>query len=140
MKAIFFLLLSLAIFYKISFCQTQSQLTRISSEADKKAEKRLNSIYQKILKLYSDDTLFVENLKISQQAWLQYRNAEIKAMYPDYPPGYYGSMLSMCVTSYSKKLTENRIHELEKWLMGSEQGDCGSSIKSKEELPPYTNH
>jgi hypothetical protein len=60
-------------------------------------------------------------------------------MFPDYPDEtrHYGSMKSMCVTGYARNIVELRIRELEKWLIGYEDGDCDSSIKRKENLPKY---
>lgn len=121
-----------------SYSQTQSQINYQTGEAAKKAERKMDTVYKKILMLYAKDTLFIKNLKYSQKIWLQYSNAQIKTLFPDYGPGYYGSMFSNCVTMYSKKLTELRIHELELWLFGNEEGEgCDGSIKTKNELPIY---
>ena len=124
-----------------SFCQTQSQFNYQEGDAAKRAERKMDTVYKKILLLYAKDTLFIKNLKLSQKIWLQYSNTQLKAMFPDYGPGYYGSMFSSCVTMYSKKLTEQRIHELELWLIGNEEGEgCDGSIKTKSELPAYTSY
>jgi len=110
-----------------------------SGDGTKKAERKMDDVYKKILKIYAKDTLFVKNLKLSQKLWLQYSNAQLKAMFPDYGPGYYGSMHAMCVATYSKKLAEQRMHELELWLIGNEEEDgCDGSIKMKSELPVYS--
>ncbi len=117
--------------------QTQSEMTYQSGEKDKKTDKKLTAIYRQIIKVYSSDTFFIKNLKAAEKAWLQYREYQIKARFPDYPDSHYGSMSSMCVSEYSMKLTEDRIGELEEWLIGEEEGGCSSSVKNKDELPPY---
>ena len=135
------ILLSFLLFILVncSLGQTQSEMTKQSGDEAKNTNNKLNLIYKQILKTYSKDTLFIRNLKASQKAWSYYRNSQIKTKFPDYSNHHYGSMLSMCVTKYSKQLTEKRIIELEAWLIGSEQGDCQSSIKFTDELPNYNS-
>jgi uncharacterized protein YecT (DUF1311 family) len=89
----------------------------------------LNEVYQKIFKLYSENELFIKNLKIAQKLWIQFRDAQLAAMYPERDGGYYGSVLPMCEAIYLKKLTEARIKELEQWLDDREEGDvCNGTI------------
>ena len=54
---------------KNSLCQTQGELTKISSELFKKAERELDTFYLNILKLYSRDTMFIKSIKTSQKYW-----------------------------------------------------------------------
>ena len=117
--------------------QTQTELTKQEGDRDKSTDDRLTSIYRHILKTYSADTLFIKNLKTAQKAWLRYRELQINAKFPNYSDSHYGSMLFMCVSDYSIQITEDRIHELEQWLIGSKDEDCASSIKNTAELPPY---
>jgi hypothetical protein len=136
-------LLSISLFFaKVTAGQTQSELNLQSSEANKKAKIKLDSIYFSILKLYAKDSIFIKSIKGSQYFWTKYYKEQIKAMFPEYPDSSfnYGSMKSMCVTSYARSLVELRIKELEKWLVGSEQGDCSSSIKPKTYLPDYKKY
>jgi hypothetical protein len=59
-------------------------------------------------------------------------------MFPDYGPGQ--DLCFRLVTMFSK-LTEQRIHELELWLIGNEEGEgCDGSIKTKSELPAYISY
>ncbi len=116
--------------------QTQTELTQQAGSYDEKAEIKMNTVNKKILNIYKADTLFTYNLRSAQKAWVRYRALQVSAMFPDYPDHRYGSMLSMCVSEYNQKLTEDRTLDLEKWLIGSDDGDCSSSIKSKGELPP----
>ena len=98
----------------------------------KKAEIEINSVYQKILKEYSSDKEFVKNLKTTQRLWIQFRDAEVKAKYPNRTQGYYGSVYAMCVSSYMTQLTNERIKTLRVWLTGIEEGDvCAGSVKIK---------
>jgi uncharacterized protein YecT (DUF1311 family) len=76
------------------FCFAQTTQTEMNEQAYanyQKADKELNATYQKILKEYKTDTAFIKNLKAAQRIWVQFRDAEVKALYPDREPGYYGS-------------------------------------------------
>jgi len=97
-----------------------------------KADKELNTTYQKIIKEYSADAEFIKNLKAAQRIWVQFRDAEVKAMYPDREPGYYGTIQPVCKYNYLTELTEQRIKTLKMWLDGVTEGDvCSGSIKTK---------
>jgi uncharacterized protein YecT (DUF1311 family) len=130
-----FILFSILISFPC-LAQTQTELTQRAGSNDENAEVKMNAVYKKILTIYKADTLFTRNLKAAQKAWIHYRALQVNAMFPAYADHRYGSMLSMCVSEYNQKLTEDRTLDLEKWLNGSDDGDCSSSIKSKDELPP----
>ncbi|MCE7067410.1 lysozyme inhibitor LprI family protein [Dyadobacter sp. CY326] len=105
---------------------------QVNENAYAKAEKEINSVYQKILQEYTTDKEFIKNLRASQRLWIQFRDAEVKARYPDREPGYYGSVHSMCVANLKTELTNERIKTLRVWLAGIEEGDvCAGSVKRK---------
>lgn len=122
------------LFMSAPFCFSQTQL-EMNQEANKdyqKADKELNATYQKILTEYKTDIEFIKNLKIAQRAWMQFRDAEMKARYPDREPGYYGSIQPMCWSMYLTDLTKERNQKLKLWLTGMEEGDaCSGSVKTK---------
>jgi uncharacterized protein YecT (DUF1311 family) len=127
------LLAFLSISMTYCFGQTQSELNEAEHKEYLKADKELNSVYQKVLKEYKEDATFIKNLKASQAIWVQFRNAEIKVKYPAREPGHYGSVQPMCRSSYLTKLTNERIQTLKIWLEGIEEGDvCSGSVKSKQ--------
>jgi uncharacterized protein YecT (DUF1311 family) len=100
-------------------------------DAYKKTDKKLNEVYQAILKAYKSDTEFIKNLRTSQRIWITFRDAEVKVKYPDREDGYYGSIHPLCVSLYLEELTLDRISTLNLWLKGSEEGDaCSGSIKT----------
>ena len=124
----FFVLLSFS-----CFSQTQLEMNETENKKFLKADKELNQVYQQILNEYKEDTAFVKNLKASQRIWIQFRDAEMKMMYPDSEPGYYGSIHPMCWSIYKTELTNERIKKLKKWIVGQEEGDsCSPSIKLKQ--------
>jgi uncharacterized protein YecT (DUF1311 family) len=113
------------------FSQTQAELNTMQYDSYKKTDKKLNEVYQAILKAYKSDTEFIKNLRTSQRIWITFRDAEVKVKYPDREDGYYGSIHPLCVSLYLEELTLDRISTLNLWLKGSEEGDaCSGSIKT----------
>lgn len=116
-----------------SFGQTQSDLNRNADKNFKDADAQLNYVYQKILSEYKSDNAFIKNLKAAQKIWIQFRDAEMKAKYPDRKPGYYGSIHPICWSMYATDLTQERTKKLKVWLTGIEEGDaCAGSVKTKK--------
>jgi uncharacterized protein YecT (DUF1311 family) len=114
--------------------QTQMELSQNSAQTYKEADKKLNSVYQTIFAKYKDAPRFIAKLKASQRLWLQFRNAELAAMYPE-PSDYYGTFHPVCTNQYLTKLTNERIKTLQQWLDGCEEGDpCSGSVKLKSEV------
>ena len=127
----FLLILGLS---SITFAQTQAELNEKARKDFLKADKELNIVYNKILKEYKTDTIFIKNLKIAQKLWLKLRDAELQAKYPDVQHRMYGSVLPMCGSMYLQELTEERIKRLKIWLDGIEEGDvCSGSVKIKNQ-------
>ena len=114
------------------FSQTQAELNMMQYDSYKKTDKKLNEVYQAILKEYKSDTEFIKNLRASQRIWITFRDAEVKVKFPDREDGYYGSIHPLCVSLYLEDLTKDRISTLNLWLKGSEEGDaCSGSINVK---------
>ncbi len=111
---------------------SQIDLNHIEEEDFRQADAELNLVYQQILNDYKSDTIFIQNLKKAQRIWISFRDAELKMKYPDREPYYYGSLHSMCISSYLTKLTRERIKTLKVWIEGIEEGDvCIGSVKRK---------
>ena len=131
------LILTLSIFsFSLFYGQSQGNINQDAYEQYQKSEKEINVIYQQILKEYKDDPVFLNNLKITQRLWIQFRDAEVKAMYPDRGEGFYGSMHSTCLSLYKKELTDERIKKLKVWLLGIEEtNECSGSVKITNNQP-----
>ena len=115
----------------LSTSQTQLKMNKDAANEGQRADVQLNLVYQSILKEYKDDKVFIINLKIAQRLWIQFRDAELKARYPDREQGYYGSIQPMCWSSYLNELTEERTKRLKIWLVGINEGDgCTGSVKT----------
>jgi uncharacterized protein YecT (DUF1311 family) len=131
MKKIYFLFLILFLSQNIILIgQTQTDMNIESNDELKKAEAEMSLVLNKIFRSYSEDKLFLNNLKKSQQAWLEFRLIEVQVMFPDREPGYYGSVHSMCVNNYLLELTRERIKKLNTWIKGTVEGDaCSGTVK-----------
>jgi len=116
-----------------SYSTSAQSQTAMNMKADggyQKADKELNLVYQKILKEYAAQPLFIKKLKVAQRLWVQLRDAELAAKYPE--SGSYGSAGPMCESIYLETLTRERIKFLRVWLTGIPEGDvCTGSVKSR---------
>ena len=112
--------------------QTQIDINQTAANNYQAADKALNTTYQQILKDYKDDTAFTHSLKTAQRIWIQFRDAEMLARYPNREPGYYGTMLPACWSNCMTTLTTRRTADLKLWLTGIPEGDaCAGSVKTK---------
>ena len=127
-----FFLLGCFLITNISYGQSQAELNQQAYANYLKKDKELNLVYNKILKEYQSDSLFIKNFKNAQRIWIQLRDAEMKAKFPTREEGYYGSIYSYCWNSYLTELTEERIKKINEWLIGIEEGDiCAGTVKLK---------
>lgn len=121
---------------RVSFAQTQTAMNFTAAANFKKADLALNAVYHKIFSEYRSDTSFLKNLKISQNIWVKFRDAEMLVRYPG--SGDYGSVQPMCWAMYKTELTESRTKALQLWLSGIEEGDvCAGTVKTKD---PASKH
>jgi uncharacterized protein YecT (DUF1311 family) len=131
MKSIF--LLTFLFFAFNCFSQSQLEMNQEAYNNYQKADKELNAVYQKILVEYKSETKFLSKLKIAQKAWIQFRDAEINAQFPEEDKQLiYGSVFPMCWSMELTNLTNERIQKLKVWLEGIDEGVvCTGSIKIK---------
>jgi uncharacterized protein YecT (DUF1311 family) len=109
------------------FAQTQGEMNFQASNSYTKVDKELGVVYQQILKKYSKNTKFINYLRISQRLWIQFRDAEVKMMYPaDDARMAYGSMYPLLHFSLLEELTKTRIKDLKVWINPKEQDIQGS--------------
>lgn len=128
------ILVSLFFFASIfCFAQTQSEMNQNANQDFIKADKELNQVYKRILNDYKADTLFLSKLKIAQNLWIKFRDAEMNALFPEEETQTnYGSVFPMCWSMHMANLTNERIKTLKRWVNGVEEGDvCSGSVKIK---------
>lgn len=128
--------------YKPKSCwdtaNTQSELNECAASDLDSTDKELNRVYHQILKKYADDPVFITKFKAAQRAWLQFRDAELAAVYPhDSEPTQYGSVFPMCHSGEKARITFLRVKELKRWAEGIDEGEvCAGSVKFKDEVKP----
>lgn len=114
------------------FAQTQNDMNKQAAQEYREADKKLNTIYQQILKEYAANKTFIGNFKDAQRLWVQLRDAQVKAMYPESAKSY-GSMFPLCKSSYLTELTNQRIETIRVWINGLPAGEtCTGSVGVKE--------
>jgi len=125
------LLLILLCFPMIGFGQTNIKIEENANQSYKNSDAELNEVYREILNEYSNDTIFIKALRISQRNWIKFRDSELKMKYPDRgSAGWYGSIHTLCVSNYLAELTQIRTERLKIWLTGIEEGDvCSGTVK-----------
>jgi uncharacterized protein YecT (DUF1311 family) len=112
--------------------QSQSEMTQSACESYKKADARLNRIYNQILNDYAGDKNFIEKMRAAERAWIVFRDAHVNSIYPDPSPQAYGSVNPMCRCAILEQLTNDRIKMLSEWTDGVAEGDvCAGSHKVK---------
>jgi uncharacterized protein YecT (DUF1311 family) len=124
-----FIVLSLSILGSAAHAQTQVEINKEATENFRKTDKELNTVYQNILTKNAKDPVFTHNLKQAQLLWIKFRDAQVKAKFPDRPGQVMGSIYPTCIIEYKQELTESRIKELRQWLEGTEEGDlCNGTV------------
>ncbi|MCW3462443.1 lysozyme inhibitor LprI family protein [Chitinophaga nivalis] len=132
MKSLLVLLMLIIAGTGVAFSQTQGAMNKEAAQSYKEADKKLNDVYQQILKDYAANKTFINNLKEAQRLWIQLRDAQVKAMFPAATKSY-GSMFPVCKANYLSELTQQRTETLLVWLNGLPQGEtCTGSIGAKE--------
>ena len=111
-----------------SKAMTQASLNSCFCERAQKADAQLNDVYQQLLKKNASDTNFIEKLKISERAWVAFRDAQLEAIYPDPDPrAAYGTVFTMCECMAREELTMDRVKQLRRMLKSVEGDVCAWS-------------
>lgn len=132
-----FILCSPCIFAETNACndtaKTQLELNFCAATEFERADKELNAVYKEILSRYQNSPTFLKNLKAAQRAWLAFRDAEMKMLYPLSVENY-GSSFPMCHAAAETAITMERVKTLRKWLGPFTEGDiCEGSIGNFDE-------
>ena len=115
-----------------AFSQSQFEMNQTEFSKFKKADSTLQAVYSEILREYKTDTLFLAKLEIAQSKWIQLREADLAALYPDTTSGAYGSVNPMCQAIFLTDRTQERTEYLKQWVSKTEEGDvCAGTIGIK---------
>jgi uncharacterized protein YecT (DUF1311 family) len=125
---LFTILIVLALLPIASAAQRQTDLNQTACGEFDQVDQSLNRVYQQIRQRYQGDPDFLNKLKLSQRAWIAFRDAELEALYPDENKQIsYGSIYPMCVCGEKARLTQERIDQLRRWLEVEEGDGCAGS-------------
>ena len=117
-----------ALLCAVANAQTQADLNDDACATYQKADKKLNAVYQQVLKQHQDDANFTTRLRKAQRAWLAFRDAEMEAIYPAAnKQAEYGSIYPMCNCLEQTALINQRIEQLSDWLDAEEGDVCRGS-------------
>ena len=97
----------------------QNQINVCAAQDAESADRELNEVYRAVLRKEGEDGGFIAKLRVSQRAWIAYRDAELSATYACTDPDSrqcWGSMYPMCYASYKALLTRERSARLKKYL------------------------
>jgi uncharacterized protein YecT (DUF1311 family) len=104
--------------------QTQMELNQISCAEAQRAAQDLQSVVDRIHRKNAGDPLFLKKFDAAQQAWQQFADAQLDAIYPaEDKRGQYGSAYGMCLCGNRETLIRDRIRQLEPWVKGTPEGD-----------------
>ncbi len=129
----FYLTILLFSFSQPIYAQAYEEMRDTAKSDVQKSKQDLEDIFNEILNIYQHDEIFLEKLKLSQEAWENYKNAHLEARYPFKSQDslwHYGSIFPVCHANLLQKLIDERIAELRLWLDGLEEGDvCTGSVR-----------
>ena len=106
---------------------TQRALNECAAGDLRESDKELNNIYQELLEKHKSDSMFVNDLKTAQRAWVAYRDAHLRSRYPADDKRASGSARPMCEALILKRLTEERINLLKEMNDPVEGDVCNPS-------------
>ncbi|HRK55895.1 MAG TPA: lysozyme inhibitor LprI family protein [Burkholderiaceae bacterium] len=129
----FFILVLLLCMAAWASAQTQLDMNIEACADYQAAEEELAAVYQQLVRAKIDDREFVEAIEQAQRAWMAFRDAELKAIYPKRDARLaYGSAHPMCECGALAKLTRARSAALMQWLMNHEGDVCAGSQGSSQ--------
>ncbi len=113
--------------------QTEMTLEAVADYASLEAAHQ--KLYDEIIAIYSDDKEFIEYLHRGQRAWIGFRDAHIRSIWPaiETESRPLGTAERMCIPIELEILTRQRIRQLLTWRNGIEEGDVGAGTRMTPE-------
>ena len=87
-----------------------------------KSDKRLNDAFQLLIAAKRSDSAYIKNLRASQRVWIQFRDAELKLMYPNPASVENDAFLPMTQAIYLSRFTDERANVLLERLRAATNG------------------
>jgi len=95
---------------------TQFEMNVCAAEELKRADAELNRVYQQLLKAVEGDKRATAKIKAAEREWIVYRDAYLKAEYPEEDRANCGSICPMEFDLLATELTRDRTAVLRKLL------------------------
>lgn len=108
---------------------SQMALNEAAARELKRADDKLNEVYNLVLSKHQDDPEFTAKFVAAELAWLAFRDAELEAIYPKTDKSQYGSIFPMVYCISKAELTWDRVRQLNEWLEGFPEGDPGAGSR-----------
>jgi uncharacterized protein YecT (DUF1311 family) len=103
--------------------QSQAEMNDCEAEQYAKVDAELNSVYKQLTSKYKSDPQLVKALKLAQESWLRFRDADLASFYYQKDKlGAYGSVYPTCRSRAVIRLTVERTKEL-KQMLNPKEGD-----------------
>lgn len=103
--------------------QAQAEMNACEAEQYAKADAELNAVYRQLISTYKSDAEFVAKLRLAQESWLKFRDADVTCFYYQKDKvAAYGSVYPTCRSQALTHLTVERTNEL-KQMLNPEEGD-----------------
>jgi uncharacterized protein YecT (DUF1311 family) len=111
-RRVLFIAIIVLIYSSATYSQKQHEMNKGVFKTFIKADKKLNGVYQQILKKYKARKIFIKNLRNAQRYWIKYRNAQFEMKYPESNGHYNRNTLTDSQAAYLTQLTEERTKTL----------------------------
>ena len=103
--------------------QSQAEMNACAADQYAKADAELNAVYKQLMAKYKSDAEFVAKLRLAQENWLKFRDADLTCFYYQKDKvAAYGSVYPTCRSRALTHLTVERTNEL-KQMLNPEEGD-----------------
>jgi uncharacterized protein YecT (DUF1311 family) len=114
---------------------SQTEMTLEAVKDYESLEIEHQKIYDEILAIYSEDKEFVDYLRRAQRAWIAFRDAYVRSIWPaiESESRPLGTAERMCIPIELEILTRQRIQQLLRWRKGIEEGDVGAGSRMTPE-------
>jgi uncharacterized protein YecT (DUF1311 family) len=102
---------------------SQTEMNICAAEDFRRADTELNLVYQQLLQKYSGDKVLVQKLRLAEEAWIKFREAQAAALYGERDQ-FSGSVYPMCRAMGMTRLTMERVEDLKRMLNPREGDVC----------------
>jgi uncharacterized protein YecT (DUF1311 family) len=112
--------------------QSQAEMNACEADQYSKADAELNAVYRQLISKYKSDIEFVAKLKLAQESWLKFRDADVTCFYYQKDKlAAYGSVYPTCRAQAMTRLTRDRTKEL-KQMLNPEEGDVCAFVAAQQ--------